>query len=80
MAAITHAFTLSRVAQMLGEDEDWLLDVANEMEPEDGCLWIYGVGDEQTPAFTDFGIENLRELVRIHKADPTIMRRSRGEE
>jgi hypothetical protein len=33
---------------MLGEDEDWLFDVANEMEPEDGCLWIYGIGEEQT--------------------------------
>jgi hypothetical protein len=42
VAAITHVFTISRVAQMLGEDEDWLFDVANEMEPEDGCLWIYG--------------------------------------
>jgi len=40
VAAITHLFTISRVAQMLGEDEDWLFDVANEMEPEDGCLWI----------------------------------------
>jgi hypothetical protein len=38
MAAITHVFTISRVAQMLGENEDWLFDVANEMEPEDGCL------------------------------------------
>jgi hypothetical protein len=80
MAAITHVFTISRVAQILGENEDWLFDVANEMEPEDGCLWIYGDGDQQILAFTDFGIENLAELVRIHKADPTIMRRYRGEE
>ena len=77
MAAIAHVFTITRVAQMLGEDEDWLFDVANEMEPEDGCLWIYGIGEEQTLAFTDFGIENLTELVRIHKADPSIMRRYR---
>jgi hypothetical protein len=80
MATITHVFTISRVAQMLGEDDDWLFDVANEMVPEDGCLWIYGAGDEQTLAFTELGIENLRELVQIHKADPTIMRRYRGEE
>jgi hypothetical protein len=80
MPAIPRVHTIGRVAQMLGEDEDWLFDVANEMEPEDGCLWIYGVGDEQTLAFTEFGIENLRELVRIHKADPTIMRRYRSEQ
>jgi hypothetical protein len=80
MPAIPRVHTISRVAQMLGEDEDWLFDVANEMGPEDGCLWIYGVGDEQTLAFTEFGIENLRQLVRIHKADPTIMRRYRAEQ
>jgi hypothetical protein len=28
---------------MLGEDEELLWDqVINEMESEDGCLWIYG--------------------------------------
>jgi hypothetical protein len=77
VAAIAHVFTISRVAQMLGEDEDWLFDIANEMEPEDGCLWSYGPGEETTLAFTDFGIENLTDLVQIHKADPSIMRRLR---
>ena len=80
MAAITRVFTISRVAQMLGENEDWLFGIANEMEPEDGCLWIYGDGDHQILAFTDFGIENLRELVQIHKADRSVMRRYRAEE
>ena len=41
MAAISHVFTLARVAQMLGEDS--------------------------TPAFTDFGIENLRQIIDIHR-------------
>ena len=80
MAAITRVYTIGYVAEMLGEDEDWLWDVANGMDPEDGHLWVYGVGDDGVPAFTDFGIENLTELVRIHKADPSIMRRYRGEE
>jgi len=31
--------------QMLGEDEDWLFDVANEMDPEDGQIWVYGPDD-----------------------------------
>jgi hypothetical protein len=74
VAAITRVFTISRVAQMLGENEDWLFDVANEMEPEDGCLWVYGPGEETILAFTDFGIENLTGLIQIHKADPSIMR------
>ena len=27
MAGISYVFTISRVAEMLGEDEDWLQDV-----------------------------------------------------
>ena len=47
---------------MLGEDEDWLWDVANEMDQEDGLIWVYGPGDEGVMAFTDFGIETLTGL------------------
>jgi hypothetical protein len=78
MAAPSAVFTIARVAAMLGEDEDWLSDVALEMDPEAGRLTIYGLDDEGTTGFTDFGIENLKELIEIHKADPTIMKRYRG--
>lgn len=33
---VGHVYTIARVAEMLGEDEDWLGDVANEMDREDG--------------------------------------------
>jgi hypothetical protein len=66
MAAISHVFTLARVAQMLGEDEDWLSDISIEM-PEDGIISVYGLGEDGTPAFTDFGIENLRPIIDIHR-------------
>ena len=69
MAAITHVFTIARVAEMLGEDEDWLHEISNEMEPEDGIISIYGTGENHTLAFTDYGIDNLRQIVEIHKAD-----------
>jgi hypothetical protein len=49
---------------------DGLLDVALEMDPEDGCLTVYDGG---TTAFTRFGIENLKELIEIHKANPSII-------
>lgn len=32
-------FTIARVAKGLGEDEDWLWDVANRMDTEDGVIW-----------------------------------------
>jgi hypothetical protein len=59
--------TIARVAAELGEDQDWLFDIAAEMEPEDGLIWGYGPGDEQTMAFTDFGIESLMNLIAIHR-------------
>ena len=27
------------------------------MRPEDGCLWVYGVGEDGVPAFTRDGME-----------------------
>ncbi|MER9902827.1 hypothetical protein [Mesorhizobium sp. M0130] len=59
--------TIARVAAELGEDENWLSDIAGEMEPEDGLIWVYGPGDQETIAFTDFGIEQLQELIAIHR-------------
>ncbi len=72
---VHHATTIARVAKDLGEDEDWLHDVANEMDPEDGVIWVYGIGDDGVLAFTDFGIENLIELVRFYKQNPRLLRR-----
>ena len=62
MATITHVFTIARVAEMLGVDEDRLHEIAIEMEPEDGVMHVYGIDDDGIMAFTDFGVENLREL------------------
>jgi hypothetical protein len=73
MAAPSAVFTIARIAETLGETEDWLLDVALEMDPEDGCLTVHRVPDEETTAFTRLDIENLVELVKIHRADPVLM-------
>lgn len=63
MAAPSYVFTISRVAEMLGEDEQWLQTIADDMEPEDGCLTVCGTDDRSTTAFTPFGIERLKELM-----------------
>jgi hypothetical protein len=70
---VSHVFTLSHVAEMLGEDEDWQFDVAEEMETEDGQLWVVGIGEDGVMAFTAHGIENLKELIELHKEDPSII-------
>lgn len=72
---IHHVTTINAVAAELSEDEDWLSNVASEMEIEDGVIWVYGVGEDGVQAFTDFGIENLRDLVRIHKDAPDLFNR-----
>ena len=72
---VHHVTTIARVAAMLGEDEDWLCDVAMEMDQEDGLIWVYGPGDDGAMAFTDFGIETLRELVETYKAHPDLLKR-----
>jgi hypothetical protein len=64
MAAITHVFTIRRAADILGRDEQLLWDLSDQLEPKDGVLWIYDLDAVETLAFTDFGIENLREIIR----------------
>ncbi len=68
MAAIAQVFTIGYVANLLGEDEDWLCDLSTDMFPEDGCLWVYGVGEDGVPAFTKDGIENLRQVIADERA------------
>ena len=74
---VSHVFILSHVAETLGEDEDWLFEVAEEMDTEDGPLWVVGVGEDGVMAFTDDGIENLKELITIHQDDPSIFEKRR---
>jgi hypothetical protein len=37
------------------------------MEPEDGCLWIYGADEQEMLTFTDRGLECLQELLAEHR-------------
>ena len=68
MAAISAVFTIGYVATLLGEDEDWIFDLSISMSPEDGCLWVHGVGKDGVPAFTRDGIENPRQIIADARA------------
>jgi hypothetical protein len=35
---VQHVYTIARIAEMSGEDEEWLGDVANEANQEDGLI------------------------------------------
>jgi hypothetical protein len=60
VAAPGVVFTIARAAEMLGE-------IAEQLEPEDGCLWIYDTDDRATLGFTERGIESLKELIADQK-------------
>ena len=67
--------TIGLVASELGETEEWLHEIAEEMDTEDGAIWVYGDSDDGVMAFTNFGIETLKDLIEMHKEDPTILER-----
>ncbi len=71
MAATSTVFTISYVANLLDEDEDWLFELSIGMEPEDGSLWVYGIGEDGVPAFTQDGIDNLRQIIADKRAAGT---------
>ena len=63
MAAISYVFTIRRAAQILGRDEELLWDLSEQLEPEDGKLWVLDIEGAETLAFSQFDIENLREII-----------------
>ncbi len=67
MAAPGVVFTIARAAEMLGETEELLGELADQLEPEDGCLWIYDTDEHATLGFTERGIESLKELIADQK-------------
>ena len=68
LPAISHVFTISYVAEKLGEHEEWLWELQIDMFPEDGCLRVYGFGEDAVPAFTDYGIEGLKQIIADERA------------
>jgi hypothetical protein len=69
LAAIRHVFTINYVAEMLGEDEEWLHELSIDMFAEDGCLYVYRGKDDAVTAFTDYGIECLKQIIADMRAD-----------
>jgi hypothetical protein len=68
VAAIAQVFTIGYVTKQLGEDEDRLFELSIDMFPEDGCLWVCGVGEDGVPAFTRDAIDNPRQIITDERA------------
>jgi uncharacterized protein YciU (UPF0263 family) len=64
MPAIAHITTIALVARSLGQNEDQLFDLAcDQLEPEDGLIWILDTDERQTIALTDSAIEMLQNIL-----------------
>lgn len=70
MACESSFSTIDLVAEMINENPDLLRQISVEMEPEDGCITIYGKNDESIIAFSDFGIETLVNLLEEIRSQP----------
>jgi hypothetical protein len=60
--------TISLVASELGETEAWLHEIAEEMDTEDGLIWVYSPKNPNgVIAFSEDGVRSLLELIAIHR-------------
>jgi hypothetical protein len=80
LAAISHVFAITYVAELLGEDEDWLHELSIDMFPEDGRLYVCRGKDDALTAFTDDGIENLKQIIADMRAAGRAPRRTLSPE
>ena len=68
-----HAVTvIAAVAKQLGVDEDLLHKMSVGLEPEDGVIWVYGINEDAIKAFTEDGIEELKNLLEMYRQDPDL--------
>jgi hypothetical protein len=76
LAAISFVFTITYVAEMLGEDEDWPHELSVDMFPEDGCLHVCTGKDQAITAFTEDGIDNLKQIIADMRVDSRALHRA----
>jgi hypothetical protein len=72
MAAPSMVFTASFAASRLGVDIDVIEELAEQMEPEDGCLSIIDSLDENAASVTGFtrkGLDYLEDLLDERRSD-----------
>ena len=67
MAAIAQVFTIAMSPTCSARTKTGCTIVQQQI-PEDGRLWVYGVGEDGVPAFTKDGIENLRQIIADQRA------------
>jgi hypothetical protein len=64
---------IAAVAEELGVNEDLLHELSVGLDTEDGVIWVYGVGEDAIMAFTDDGVEEIKNLLEMHRQDPDLL-------
>jgi hypothetical protein len=64
---------IAAVAEELGANEDLLHELSVGLDTEDGVIWVYGLGEDAIMAFTDDGVEELKNLLEMHRQDPDLI-------
>jgi hypothetical protein len=65
---------IAAVAEELGVDEDLLHELSIGMEPEDGVIRVLGLGEDSIMAFTDEGVDELKNLLEMHRENPDLFK------
>jgi hypothetical protein len=64
MPVISYIFTIDLIAKKFGYDKDQIFDIASDqLEPEDGMIWVHDVDDKETIALSQDGLETLQEII-----------------
>jgi hypothetical protein len=63
---------IAAVAEQLGVNEDLLHEMSVGLEPEDGVIWVYGIGEDAIMAFTNEGVDELKNLLEMYRQDPDL--------
>jgi len=63
MPAISYIFTID-LAEKFGYDKDQIFDIASDqLEPEDGMIWVHNINNKETIAFSKEGVEALQQII-----------------
>ena len=60
---VSHFHSIDRVAELIGENVELLEEISITLDDADGMITIWTDNDESITAFSDSGIDVLKELI-----------------
>lgn len=63
MVRVSHSHSIDRVAEMIGENVELLEEISIALDDADGMVTVWTDDDESIVAFSDDGIDVLKELI-----------------